>query len=190
MIQHLDYLLWFLLINLLLIAILFIRHSQSREIAMDAEMLMPKSSPLEKGPQDTSASSTPSIPVETRQIEDSDFVKSFLHDPHISGGAVTSGFLAAKADADLPDTTSGFCEEPSDLEIPSNADLVRTSPTLPKGFFDDDVASWKRHTYCSGQKSTSRLAEDSCHDQTEYLPDDSDLAIIWRRRTMVFGSNP
>ncbi|RVX72114.1 hypothetical protein B0A52_04712 [Exophiala mesophila] len=129
--------------------------------------------------------SPPSSPTQF-PIDDVHLPKTLLDDNYTPPSNVTSGFLAAKADMERADGT--------ELVNMAELDMDFSPPPPyagPRGFFHEDDTTPSRPVICySNPPSKSRLREDACRDQSQHFQDTKDLAMIWRRRTMMFGSTP
>ncbi|KAI1613352.1 hypothetical protein EDD36DRAFT_419490 [Exophiala viscosa] len=99
---------------------------------------------------------------------------------------LTSGYLAALADMKaFHDTTDGHDQRfskggaPAVMGPPTSEAQTSSTP-------DDQQVPWRRHSYPSAQKQDGLLHDTSKQDETQYLLDERDGDVIWRRRTLVF----
>lgn len=167
--------------------LLLLRHVWTRHSSTDPEMFASNLPGVEKPNVDLALPS----PTHTA-IDDVELLKALLDNHYTPLRTVTSGFLAAKADMERTDGSAALLKEPVDMTEPAMDVSLQTASALPRGFFDeDDMASGTSPThYYSSSPCKSRLQEDACQDQSQHFQDANDIALIWRRRTMIFGSMP
>ncbi|KIV97251.1 hypothetical protein PV10_01022 [Exophiala mesophila] len=168
-----------LLSSIVVGTILLIRHVRTRHSSNDTEMSSSSSPAVGRLSLDLPSSSPTQSPT-----DDFDLLKTLLDNNNTPPSNVTSGFLAAKADMERTDGT--------ELVNMAELDMDFSPPPPyagPRGFFDEDDTTPSRPVICySNPPSKSRLREDACRDQSQHFQDTKDLALIWRRRTMMFGS--
>lgn len=182
-----EYLAYALLSCFAVATLLLLRHVWTRHSSNDPEMSASNLPGVEKLNFDLP------LPASTQAtIDDDDLLKALFDNHYTPLRPVTSGFLAAKADMERADGSVGLLNEPVDMAEPDMDVSLQPASTLPRGFFDeDDTASGTSPThYYSSSPSKSRLQEDARQDQSQHFQDPNDLALIWRRRTMIFGSVP
>jgi len=146
-----------------------------KDTRMEKMDIEPPGLPPSKGTKPLSALAVPFVPRQGRMVKPS---------------PSTSGNLTAKAEIENPSIAVQMNHDRRDpgpstdvqtLEVPSTA-------SASFGGGEDQQAPWRRHSYPLTQNSSGVLHRVSQHDQTERFSDPSNPGVIWRRRTLVFGT--
>jgi len=99
---------------------------------------------------------------------------------------LTSGYLAAQADLKASHRLIGGDHKQCFEEAEPAATNPESSGAQISSIPDGQQVPWRRHSYPSAQKQDGLLHDTSNQDETQYLLDERDADIIWRRRTLVF----
>jgi hypothetical protein len=101
---------------------------------------------------------------------------------------ITSGLLAARIDNDT-DATAGVM---SNQQKPENDRQTTQDHAASTASVPHEQDSSRRYSHPSEEEAlvSSPLRETSLYDQTELFLDHEDQGTFWRRRTLVFGSQP
>lgn len=188
--SYAGYLLYFLSICLVFFIWLFMRSIRLRQPIVDTEnnlsdALFAEASFLEK----------PSLGfLHATALEESiqafEFDNPLADNTLITSTHYTSGFLAARADIERMENKSWH------LEVPDMDSISKHGSTTSSLATDEECAA--KQVLCSSTRSDVPPAQrPACpfrdlaqHDFTEQFPDEHDPQVFWRRRTMVFGTNP
>jgi len=130
--------------------------------------------------------------LEASIIQDLKFGNPLDDNTLITPSRYTSGFLAARADIERKENTSWHFKVPnSDMDSISKNNSTTPPPTATEECVDKEgLRTSTPNEAPPAQRPVCAFREFAHHDFTEQFPDEHDPKLFWRRRTMVFGTNP
>lgn len=124
-------------------------------------------------------------------IQDYEFDHPLANNQLTTSAPFTSGFLAARADIEHSENILWQSEVPVMDPTPEHDQRITLECQCASQEGPCNCKSKARgDSHPSSQRPTCAFRELAHHDHIEQFPDEHDPQVFWRRRTMVFGTQP